>query len=204
MDFTFNEDQLLFQKAVRDFLDGECTPEVVRALWEQERRHSPELWAKLAELGIPGLLVPEAHEGMGMDEIDSVLLFEEVGRAALPEPVVATAAVAVPLLVELGSSELSGRWLKRIAVGEAVGHLFHEAIRERDLPCGCGRRATECPFWRRVDLEDLRRRPGSLEHRSVHRRRAHAREAHAALPVLVGQRLGEGHHGELRRRVRAE
>ena len=32
------------------------------------------------------LLVPEAHDGMGMSEIDSVLLFEEAGRAALPEP----------------------------------------------------------------------------------------------------------------------
>ncbi len=120
MDFTFNEDQLLFQKTVRDFLEGECTPEGVRAQWETEDGHSPALWAKLAELGIPGLLVPEAHEGMGMDEIDAVLLFEEVGRAALPEPVVETAAVAARLLAELGNEEVAARWLKPIAVGEAV------------------------------------------------------------------------------------
>jgi alkylation response protein AidB-like acyl-CoA dehydrogenase len=125
MEFTFNEDQLLFQSAVRDFLDAECTPEVVRALWESETGHSPELWAKLAELGIPGILVPEEHEGMGMSEVDSVLLFEEAGRAALPEPVIATAAVAVPLLVEAGDAELAGRWLKRIAVGEAVVAVGH-------------------------------------------------------------------------------
>ena len=31
MDFTFDEDQLLFQKTVRDFLEGECTPDAVRA-----------------------------------------------------------------------------------------------------------------------------------------------------------------------------
>ena len=102
MDFTFNEDQLLFQSTLRDFLAGECTPEMIRACWEAGTSHSPELWAKLAELGVPGLLVPEAHEGMGMCEIDSVLLFEEAGRAALPEPVVSTGAVAAPLLVELG------------------------------------------------------------------------------------------------------
>ncbi len=120
MDFDFNEDQLLFQKTVRDFLEGECTPESIRAQWESEEGHSRELWAKLAELGIPGLLVPEAHEGMGMDEVDAVLLFEEVGRAALPEPVVETAAVAAPLLAELEDAEVAARWLKPIAVGEAV------------------------------------------------------------------------------------
>jgi alkylation response protein AidB-like acyl-CoA dehydrogenase len=120
MDFTFNEDQLLFQKTVRDFLDGECTPEGIRAQWDSEAGHSPELWAKLAELGIPGLLVPEAHEGMGMNEVDAVLLFEEVGRAGLPEPVVETAAAAAPLLAELDDAELAARWLKPIAVGEAV------------------------------------------------------------------------------------
>ena len=87
MRFSFDEDQLLFQTSLRDFLLNECTPEVIRAGWEQGRSHSPELWANLAELGVTGLLVPEAYDGLGMSEIASVLLFEEAGRAALPEPV---------------------------------------------------------------------------------------------------------------------
>ena len=41
MEFTFNEDQLLFQSAVRDFLDSECTPEVVRALFPHTRQPGP-------------------------------------------------------------------------------------------------------------------------------------------------------------------
>jgi alkylation response protein AidB-like acyl-CoA dehydrogenase len=45
-----------------------------------------------------GVLTPEAHGGFGGDELDLVLLLEETGRAALPEPVVEHAAVAVPLL----------------------------------------------------------------------------------------------------------
>jgi alkylation response protein AidB-like acyl-CoA dehydrogenase len=126
MDFTFNEDQLLFQTTVRDFLANECTPEGIRAGWDDDRSHSPSLWGQLAELGVPGLLVPEVHDGMGMSEIDSVLLFEEAGRAALPEPVIATAAVAAPLLVELGDTELSKRWLPRIATGEAIVAVGHE------------------------------------------------------------------------------
>jgi alkylation response protein AidB-like acyl-CoA dehydrogenase len=61
---------------------------------------------------------------MGLDEVDAVLILEEAGRAALAEPVVATAAVGAPLLAELGG-ELAARWLPRVAAGEAllaVGH----------------------------------------------------------------------------------
>ena len=59
MRFHFNEDQLLFQTTVRDFLANECTPEHIRSVWETETARSPKLWSMLAELGIPGLLVPE-------------------------------------------------------------------------------------------------------------------------------------------------
>ena len=62
----------------------------MRALWDTETGRSPELWKALAELGVTGLLVPEAQGGMGMDERFLVLLHEEAGRAALAEPLVAT------------------------------------------------------------------------------------------------------------------
>jgi alkylation response protein AidB-like acyl-CoA dehydrogenase len=124
MRFEFSEDQQLLRSTVRDFLEGECGSDSVRALWETGTGRSPELWKKLAEVGLPGLLVPEAHEGMGMDEVDAVLLWEEVGRAGLAEPVTATAAVAPPLLGELGA-ELASRWLKPIAVGEAIVAVGH-------------------------------------------------------------------------------
>ena len=71
-----------FQTTVRDFLAKECTPEQVRAAWADDDARVPELWVRLSELGLPGLLVPEAHQGMGMDEVDFVLLQEEAGRAA--------------------------------------------------------------------------------------------------------------------------
>jgi alkylation response protein AidB-like acyl-CoA dehydrogenase len=124
MRFEFSEDQQLLRSTVRDFLEGECGPERVRALWEEETGRSRALWKKLAEVGLPGLLVPEAHEGMGMNEVDAVLLWEEVGRAGLAEPITSTAAVAVPLLVSLGA-DLASRWLKPIAVGEAVVAVGH-------------------------------------------------------------------------------
>ena len=125
MHFDFSDDQRLLQQTVRDFLAGECGPERVRALWEEPTGRSRALWRRLAEIGLVGARVPEAHEGMGVSEVELVLLCEEVGRAGLAEPVVSTAAVAAPLLAEIGSQELAERWLKPIAVGDAIVAVGH-------------------------------------------------------------------------------
>lgn len=101
MFFGFDDDQLAFRDAVRDLLDKECPPEVVRAAWdappgELDRR----VWDRLDEMGVLSTLVPEAHGGLGLDERSLVLVLEETGRAGLPHPVVETAAVAAPLVAE--------------------------------------------------------------------------------------------------------
>jgi alkylation response protein AidB-like acyl-CoA dehydrogenase len=128
MRFGFSEDQLLFQSTLRDFLAKECTPALVRAIWEGETGNDTALWRKLAELGPPGLLVPEEHGGLGRDEIDLVLLLHEAGRAALPGPFVPTAAVGVPLLVALGASGPGAEWLPRVAAGDATLAVGHPAL----------------------------------------------------------------------------
>ncbi len=124
MDFTFSEDQLLFQDSVRDFLTSEVSAERIRASWESETGRDDALWLQLAELGLTGITVPEAQGGLGMNAVDFVLLAQECGYVALPEPLVNTALVAVPLLVELGG-ELAENWLPKVASGEArviAGH----------------------------------------------------------------------------------
>lgn len=123
MEFGFSEDQALLQQTVHDFLAAECTAENVRGLWDTDTGRSPALWGKLAEIGLPALLVPEEHDGLGLDERDMVGVLEETGRFALAEPLVATAAVAVPTLLALaeqGQAALAASWLPRIAAGEAI------------------------------------------------------------------------------------
>jgi alkylation response protein AidB-like acyl-CoA dehydrogenase len=97
MRFAFTDDQLALRDAVRDFLEKECPPSVVRGAWTNDTGRSG-LWAKLGALGVLGVLAPERHGGIGGDFLDLVLLLEETGRAALPEPVVEHAAVALPEL----------------------------------------------------------------------------------------------------------
>jgi alkylation response protein AidB-like acyl-CoA dehydrogenase len=95
--FAFSDDQLAMRDAVRTFLENECPPKVVRDAWTNDTGRSG-LWSRLGEMGVLGVLAPEAQGGFGGDDLDLVLLLEETGRAALPEPIVEHAAVAVPLI----------------------------------------------------------------------------------------------------------
>lgn len=114
--FAFTDEQLELRDAVRTFLDKECPADVLRAAWEGK---PTELWPRLAEMGVVGLTAPEEHGGLGMDELDLVLVLEEAGRAALPEPLLEHTAVAVPMLRDAGG-KLAERWLPAAATGEAV------------------------------------------------------------------------------------
>ncbi|MCU1483915.1 MAG: acyl-CoA dehydrogenase [Actinomycetia bacterium] len=99
MRFSFDDDQLAFRDTVRDLLAKECTPDVIRAAWAAEVLDRG-VWDQLAEMGVLGILAPEAAGGMGLDERWLVLLLEECGYAGLPHPIVETAAVAMPLVAD--------------------------------------------------------------------------------------------------------
>jgi alkylation response protein AidB-like acyl-CoA dehydrogenase len=99
MFFGFDDEQLAFQAAVRDLLDKQCPPEVVRAAWDAPPGQlDRKVWDHLAEMGVLATLVPEDAGGLDLDERSLVLVLEETGRAALPHPIVDTTTVAAPLL----------------------------------------------------------------------------------------------------------
>lgn len=103
MHFAFSDEQLALRDAVRDLLTKECPPSAVRAAWTNDSGRCPSAWDALTEMGVLGVLAPEGIGGLGLSEIDLVLVLEETGRVALPEPIVETAAVAVPLLARRDS-----------------------------------------------------------------------------------------------------
>ncbi|MNO95915.1 Glutaryl-CoA dehydrogenase [compost metagenome] len=121
MDFSFSRDQLLFQDNVRSFLINEVTPERIREMWLSDTGRCDNLWAQLVELGLSAITVPEDEGGMGMNELDFILLAQECGYAGLPEPLVETMLVGVPMLAGLEEQHttLKQTWLARVAEGRA-------------------------------------------------------------------------------------
>jgi alkylation response protein AidB-like acyl-CoA dehydrogenase len=118
--FAFTADQLAIRDSARALLKRECTAAHVRDAWSNGDGCVPGLWAKLGELGLLGILAPEAVGGLGAGEIELVLVAEEHGRSGSPEPFIDGAAVAVPLLRDIGSTALRERWLGAIASGNAT------------------------------------------------------------------------------------
>jgi alkylation response protein AidB-like acyl-CoA dehydrogenase len=111
MRFAFTDDQLAFRDAVRDLLEKECTAAQVRDAWMNETGRVPGLWDQLVEMGIVGMLAPEAEGGLGLTFVDLVLILEETGRYAVPEPIVETAAAGVPLLGRTDQQVATGHHL---------------------------------------------------------------------------------------------
>lgn len=117
MDFGFSEQQLGFRDAVRDLLADACPPAAVREAWAGNGPGwDPKLWSRLGGMGVLGALASPSVGGLGLDEVDLVLVLEETGRAAMPGPVVEHAVVGVPLLVEADRMELA----EAAAAGEQV------------------------------------------------------------------------------------
>jgi alkylation response protein AidB-like acyl-CoA dehydrogenase len=117
IDFDFTEEQRALRDVARDLFAKQSPPSLIRERWKGER--DPKLWRALAEVGLLGVNIAEKFGGSGGDEVDLVLVLEESGRAALPEPFAET-VVASRLIQAGGSDLLRESWLPRIASGEAV------------------------------------------------------------------------------------
>ncbi|MFA5884324.1 MAG: acyl-CoA dehydrogenase [Acidimicrobiia bacterium] len=121
MRFAFTEDQLEFRDAVRDLLANECPPGVVRAAWENADGRSGAAWAALAEMGVLGAGAPEDRGGLGFTVLDLVLIAEETGYVALPEPFVEHAVVAMAVLPDDAAEAAgAGETLVTAALGGAA------------------------------------------------------------------------------------
>ncbi|OYD60237.1 UNVERIFIED_ORG: alkylation response protein AidB-like acyl-CoA dehydrogenase [Burkholderia sp. CF145] len=129
MEFALSQDQLMLTESLRRALDGESTLERVRETVDQAQPMNAEVWRTLCDLGIPALLVPEAHGGLGLTLLDAAIVSEQLGRAVAPVPFLGSTVLAPLALREAGSAAQQAEWLPRIAAGEKlVGVAFTEAL----------------------------------------------------------------------------
>src|SRR5262252_1797203 len=120
MDFEFTDDQLSLRDAVARWVDKGFGFERRHAIAKQGG-HTRDVYGELAELGLTGLAVPEAHGGMGFGPMEAM---EELGRGLVNAPYAAGALVA-PSLLAHAPAALQSVWLPRIASGEALVVLAH-------------------------------------------------------------------------------
>jgi alkylation response protein AidB-like acyl-CoA dehydrogenase len=129
MRFALSEDQKLLQASVEKALAELAPLERVRKFAGSGETIGHDVWTGCVDLGLPGLLVPEEHGGLGLGLLEAALAAEALGAAVAPTPFLGSAVLA-PLALKLaGSGEQQAKWLPKLASGEAIaGVAISEAV----------------------------------------------------------------------------
>jgi len=127
MEFGLSQEQILLQDMTTKFLAEQVALDRVRKVASDEDSDA-SVWRELAELGIPGVMIPEANGGIGLGALDAAVIAECLGYHVTPSAFLSSAVMAPVALIAAGKSEL----LAAIAAGERrVGIAFGEAIGAR-------------------------------------------------------------------------
>ena len=120
MDLGLNETQQMLKNSAREFLQAECPDTYVRAMEEDERGYTTEMWQKIAEQGWLGLIFPEQYGGVGLSFLDLSVLLEETGRALLPGPLFSTIVMGGMAIMDAGSEAQKQELLPQIGEGQLI------------------------------------------------------------------------------------
>jgi Acyl-CoA dehydrogenases len=121
MDFGLNEEQQQIKYSVREFAESEIKPHVME--WDESQHFPEELRPKLAELGLLGVLFPEAYGGAGMGYVEYATIIEEIGRVdgSVGLSVAAHNSLCSNHIYTFGSEEQKQKYLVPLARGESFG-----------------------------------------------------------------------------------
>ncbi len=124
MMFELNEEQLMIQKAARDFARNECLPGVIER--DEHQKFPYEQVMKLAELGFLGMMVDPKYGGAGMDTVSYVLAMEEISKIDASVSVVMSVNNSLVCygLQQYGSEEQKVKYLTPLAQGQKDGKLY--------------------------------------------------------------------------------
>ena len=119
MDFSLTQDQRMMQNSLVRTLADASPLERVRKFAGDLSDKGADVWQAMAEFGLAGIVVPEAHGGLGLGLLDAALASEALGAAVAPVPFMGV--VLGPLAVMRGGSAAQqAQWLPKLASGEVL------------------------------------------------------------------------------------
>ncbi|GAC1620097.1 MAG: acyl-CoA dehydrogenase [Vulcanimicrobiaceae bacterium] len=117
--FDVTPDQREIGNLARDFARREIAPNI--AAWDRARRFPRELYTKLTDVGLMGIIVPERYGGAGADYVSYALAIEEIARVDAGTAVTLSVhAMIASAIVRLGTDEQKQRYLPALATGDVI------------------------------------------------------------------------------------
>jgi alkylation response protein AidB-like acyl-CoA dehydrogenase len=120
MEFGLSEEQEYLRDTLNRLLADQGGLARARRFVDGGERRAEDLWSGLATLGVPGLIIAEAHGGVGLTPLDAATVAQALGAAIAPVPFVAATVLAPRAIARAGTADQQSRWLPRIAAGEVI------------------------------------------------------------------------------------
>jgi alkylation response protein AidB-like acyl-CoA dehydrogenase len=145
LDLLYSETETELRAAVHGVLADKAAWPDVLARTERSQTYDTALWHTLAaEIGVAGLLIPEALGGAGASYRETAVVAEEIGRTVAPVPFLGSAVVATTAALSVGDAELlqqlaSGALTAALAVPFAAGPFAAGRFAVRPFAAGSGR-----------------------------------------------------------------
>ena len=124
MDLSLSEEQLMIQKAAREFAQQQCLPGVIER--DEHKKVPKEQLLQLADLGFMGIMTPVEYGGAGMDTISYVLAMEEISKvdSSVSVSVSVNNSLVCWGLEHYGNEAQKQKYLTPLAQGKKDGELY--------------------------------------------------------------------------------
>lgn len=121
IEFDLTEEQLQVKRMVREFAEAEIRPHVME--WDEAQHFPRELFNKMGELGLSGVIFPEEYGGAGMGYIEYATIIEELSRVdgSIGLSVAAHNSLCTNHIYQYGTDEQKRKYVTQLAKGEKLG-----------------------------------------------------------------------------------
>ena len=121
MDFRPTESQEMIAQTVRDFADKHIRPFIME--WDEAQKFPIDLFKKMGELGIMGVLVPEEYGGAGLSYFEYVTAISELAKVcgSIGLSMAAHNSLCTGHILAFGNEEQKQKYLPKLATAEFIG-----------------------------------------------------------------------------------
>ncbi|MGB1102519.1 MAG: acyl-CoA dehydrogenase family protein [Crocinitomicaceae bacterium] len=116
-----SENQIMIRQMVKDFAEKEIRPKMME--WDEDQTFPVELFKKLGNLGLMGVLVPEEYGGSGMGYFEYITIVSEIAKVcgSIGLSVAAHNSLCTGHIYYHGSEEQKRKYLPKLATAEYIG-----------------------------------------------------------------------------------
>lgn len=121
MDFKYTDTQSQIAEMARDFANKHIRPDMME--WDESQKFPVELFKRMGELGLMGVLVPEEYGGSGLGYFEYVAVISEIAKVcgSIGLSVAAHNSLCTGHILYFGNEEQKKKYLPKLASGEWIG-----------------------------------------------------------------------------------